>query len=320
MSNVTSSIDDILSVAHLPPAERQKAVDSHVTNNDDSSVDGVIEVTDDNNYVQKPEKVENKPEIKQKPVEIESKSEKNEELESAYDDYGNEKPKPSSKTYTEEEVNERINRAVRERFERFERKNNQQQPVQPVQPQNQPYQAPQQPNGTNNGQDGDWQKELKEFIKNTQLEAQREETERYYKQQEEKAEQEFTQKFIAGSQKFNDFREVVDAQPISQPMVLAMRAINDPASFIYAASKRNPQELERISKIPDAYTQMVEIGRLEEKMRRNQPNVTKAARPLSMISEDVVQQEPKKAPKFDDILQMSDSQRLSNLSNRRARR
>ncbi len=145
---------------------------------------------------------------------------------------------------------------------------------------------------------------------------QRQERER----QEHRAQQEFAQKFTKGMERFGDFREIVGAQPIDDAMTLSLRAMNDPTAFIYAASKRHPKELERISKLPDPYARMVEMGRLEERMRKNKPT-TKTPRPLGRTKEDVVMKPvvKEKDTSGDDLLAKADAKRLSQTRARHAR-
>jgi len=78
--------------------------------------------------------------------------------------------------------------------------------------------------------------------------------------------------------KYQDFRDVVGSKPITNAMLMAIRNIENPAAFIYAASKQHPQEIERIAKL-DHYDQMVEMGRLEERMKKAR-TATKAAKPV----------------------------------------
>lgn len=162
-----------------------------------------------------------------------------------------------------------------------------------------------------------WQQQLTEFVKHTvnnmTSEQQRKERERH----EDHVQREFHKKFSQGMERFGDFREVVGSQPIDDAMTLSLRAMNDPSAFIYAASKRHPQELERISKLSDPYARMVEMGRLEERMRRNKPT-TKAPRPLGRTREDAtIKVTPKqKDMTGDDLLAKADAKRLANVRNR----
>lgn len=232
-----------------------------------------------------------------------------------HDEYGNEKPKKSSKTYTEDEVNERINKAVRDRIERFEKNNGVQQ-----QPQPSPQQVQQ---AKDNGltydpnSEQDWQQQLKSFIRQTQEETQREQVMRSQQAREQQAQAEFESKFHQGMGRFSDFRDVVGSQPITDAMTYATRAMTDPAAFLYAASKRHPAELERISRIQDSTVQMVEMGRLEERMKKSAAS-TKAPKPIDRVYEDATIAEPKKREtSFEDTLAMNDANRMSKMRKRR---
>lgn len=166
---------------------------------------------------------------------------------------------------------------------------------------------------------GDWQQQLALFVKQTVNSMQRETQESQAKAQEQQAQQQFESKFRDGMSKFSDFREVITSLPceISNPMTLATRAMDNPAAFLYAAAKRHPQELERISKIRDPYGQMMEMGKLEERMRKSRP-VTKTPRPLGKVREDALSKEkPKqKALTGDDLLASADAKRLNSVRTR----
>ena len=138
--------------------------------------------------------------------------------------------------------------------------------------------------------------------------------------QEQQAEQAFRQKFTQGMERFSDFREVVGKLPMHDDMTMALRGMNDPTAFIYAAAKRQPGEIERISKLPDPYARMVEMGKLEERMRRNKAT-TKAPRPLGRTKEDTTARVTPKQKEMtgDDLLAKADAKRLSNVRNRYAK-
>lgn len=165
--------------------------------------------------------------------------------------------------------------------------------------------------------EGGWQQQLTDFVKHTVASMNTEQQTRQKEAHEKKLEQEFRDKFVAGIDRFSDFREVVGKQPMDDAMTLALRGMNDPSAFIYAASKRQPGELERISKIPDAYARMVEMGKLEERMRRNKPT-TNAPRPLGRIKEDATSKvTPKqKDTSGDDLLASADAKRLNTVKQR----
>lgn len=169
----------------------------------------------------------------------------------------------------------------------------------------------------NPDEDVSWEQQLSDFVKHTVTNMQSEQQQVERQTQEQQAEREFHQKFTTGMERFSDFREVVGAMPMDNPMTLALRGMADPSAFIYAASKRQPGEIERISKLKDPYARMVEMGKLEERMRRNKPT-TKAPRPLGRTREDattkpVVKQ---KDTSGDDLLAKADAKRLATVRNR----
>lgn len=168
-----------------------------------------------------------------------------------------------------------------------------------------------------NNEEVSWEQQLSDFVKQTVNNMHSEEQQRSRQRQEEQVQREFHKKFTQGMDRFTDFREVVGAQPIDDAMTLSLRAMADPSAFIYAASKRHPQEIERISKLPDPYTRMVEMGKLEERMRRNKPT-TKAPRPLGRTREDATTKPPvkQKDTTGDDLLAKADAKRLSLVKNR----
>jgi hypothetical protein len=167
--------------------------------------------------------------------------------------------------------------------------------------------------------EGDWQQQLGAFIKQTVNSMTREQQEAQSRHEEAQVQSEFEGKFRDGMSKFNDFTDVISSLPfqISNPMTLATRAMENPAAFLYAAAKRNPQELERISKIRDPYAQMTEMGRLEERMRKNKPT-TKAPRPLGRTPADAHTATPKKKTEAngDDLLARADAKRLATVKTR----
>lgn len=164
---------------------------------------------------------------------------------------------------------------------------------------------------------GDWKQQLAQFVRQEVSSMTRDEQENQRRQMEEQAQGEFRDKFRAGMNKFEDFVEVVDAQPIDTEMTMALRGMADPAAFIYAAAKRHPQELERISKLRDPYARVLEMGKLEERMRRNKPT-TKAPRPLGRTPEDATTKtKPKERDSSgDDLLAKADAKRLSTVRTR----
>lgn len=164
---------------------------------------------------------------------------------------------------------------------------------------------------------GDWQQQLASFVKQTVNSMSREQEEAQKRHTEERSQTEFREKFRSGMEKFEDFVEVVSSQPLDDAMTIALRGFSDPAAFIYAAAKRNPEELTRISKLSDPYARIVEMGKLEERMRRNKPT-TKAPRPLGRTQEDATSKvTPKqKDTSGDDLLAKADARRLNTVNKR----
>lgn len=166
-------------------------------------------------------------------------------------------------------------------------------------------------------QEAGWEQQLSNFVKNTVNNMHTEEKTKQRQAQEQHQEREFHKKFTQGMDRFSDFRQVVQNQPIDDAMTLALRGMNDPSAFIYAASKRQPQELERISKLADPYARMVEMGKLEERMRRAKPT-TKAPRTLGRTRDDTTARVTPKQKEMtgDDLLAKADAKRLSVVKTR----
>lgn len=171
----------------------------------------------------------------------------------------------------------------------------------------------------NPSESGDWQQQLASFVKQTVNSMTREQQESETRQRDATAQAEFETKFRDGMGRFDDFKDVISGLSfeISNPMTLATRSMDNPAAFLYAAARRHPEDLERISKIRDPYGQMMEIGKLEERMRRNKPT-TKAPRPLGRPPEDATTNVPKKQKDAtgDDLLAKADAKRLSVVKTR----
>jgi hypothetical protein len=159
-----------------------------------------------------------------------------------------------------------------------------------------------------------WEQQLSEFVKKTINSVQTEKEQNARDHQEQRASREFHQKFSQGMERFDDFVKVVSSQPIDNEMTLALRGMSDPSAFIYAASKRHPQELDRISKLSDPYARVVEMGKLEERMRRNK-TTTKTPRPLGRTREDatIKVKAKERDTSGDDLLAKADAKRLSTV-------
>lgn len=172
---------------------------------------------------------------------------------------------------------------------------------------------------------GDWQQQLAQFVKQTVNSMSREQEEQKVRERETQTQQEFESKFREGIGKFHDFVEVINdlGFQITNPMTLATRGMADPAAFLYAAAKRNPKELERISKLRDPYAQMTEIGKLEERMRRNK-TTTSAPKPLNRTNEDsgmpYNNKKNKKEETIEDLIAKSDSKKLNRIKSRQGGR
>jgi hypothetical protein len=190
----------------------------------------------------------------------------------------------SEKKYTESELNDRINKAVRERLERANRNKA---PSEQISEQ-QAMQAHQDGFEFDNNSSESWEKQLENFVWNTVEKRFSEKQQEQQRNQEQARQQEYEQKFLDGmskiNSKYNDFEQVVGNQNITDPMVLGTRHMRDPAAFLYAASKNHSDELKRISSIDDPYQQIAAIGNLEAKMR-SQSKKSKAPQPLSQTPE-----------------------------------
>lgn len=171
--------------------------------------------------------------------------------------------------------------------------------------------------------EGDWQQQLQRLIEHTvtNMSTRQQEQQRAYEEQQ--IQKDFEDRLTNGMQRFDDFRDVIGELPcqITNPMTLATRSLADPAGFLYAAAKRHPQELERISKLKDPYAQMTEMGRLEERMRKNKAS-TQAPRPLGRAKDDARVPEPakKKEETIEDLIARSDAKKLQRLNSRIPRR
>lgn len=166
---------------------------------------------------------------------------------------------------------------------------------------------------------GNWQQQLASFVKQTVEHMTVEKHEHERQQQEQQHYQEFQSKFRQGMERFDDFIEVVAEKPLDDAMTAALRGVSDPAAFIYAAAKRNPEELERISKLRDPHARYAEMIRLEERMRRNKP-MTKAPRPIARTPGDsglpAAKSKSSKEPSIEDLIAKSDAKRLANMKGR----
>jgi len=227
------------------------------------------------------------------------------------DEYGN--PKANGRTYTEEEVNEKINKAVRDRLARMERN--------VPSTSSQQIQKEVQDNFVADPDSADsWQKQLSEFVKQTVNNMGQEQERAQQIQKEAQAQAAFEEKFQQGMGKFSDFAEVVGSHPITDAMVMATREMRDPAAFLYAASSRAPKELERISKIRDPYAQIAAMGALETSLRKTSP-ATRAPKPMSRTVDDGrLEHRSDKEDSIEDLIKKSENRKLQKMNSMLRRR
>lgn len=275
-----SNIDEILMGQAAPvDAIKEAVIDSNPALIDDEPLEHEPE---SNDYVSRETSDAGSKETKEKEIEV--------------DDYGTEIKKVPERVYTETEVNQMI----RDRLARGK-----QQP----EPQYQPAAQPQ-PQSQSEG-DESWEQQLESFVENTLSKREQKLQEQRWQQQEQETQTQFEIKFNQGASKYNDFEQVVSGKPLTPQMVIATRGMEDPAAFIYAAAKTQANELDRISKVNDPYQQAIELGRLEERMRKARGTTSRAPAPLSKTVGDVAQK-----PKLTSI---DDKIRLAEQSERQRR-
>lgn len=291
MTTDTSSIDDILTQSQPTgaPSTPEKIDDNY--NDDNSNYNYDSGANDEIDHTQERGDDENE----------------DTHTDQSSDEYGNEKASP--RMYTEEEHREIVNKTVRERLARGNNQPNQQAPQQQLQQKANDFEY-------DPDADGNWQQQLEQFVEQTFTKMTQKQAQMHQQQIERQSESEFIDKFSSGMERFGDFKEVVGSQSITDPMTLALRGVGDPAAFIYAASKRHPAELDRISKLRDPYSQMVEMGKLEERMRKK-PEGTRAPRPIGRTQEDTTMKYvDKKSPKEDsieDLISKSEQKKIAKM-------
>ena len=205
------------------------------------------------------------------------------------DEYGNEIAPP--KMYTQEELNDRINSAVRDRLSRGSVA---EQPT------------PQLESANVESTADNWEAQLESFIEGTLSKREQKLQQEQMRRQEQETNAAFEIRFNQGASKYQDFERVVVGKPLTPQMVTATRGMQDPAAFIYAAAKTQAPELERISRINDPYAQAVELGKLEERMRKSRASVSKSPRPIDAVKGDMGEK-PQKTWSVDDKLRMAES-------------
>lgn len=234
------------------------------------------------------------PEPTEEPAEVEAEP----EAEPTKDEYGSDIVK-QEKVYTQAEVDARINEAIRKRLkERAE---------DIPQPQYQQAAQQQMPEYDPNNSDS-WEVQLESFIENTLTKREQQKQQQDWQRQEQENQANFEIRFNQGMAKYSDFEQVVMGKPLTPQMVISTRGMADPAAFIYAAAKTQAPELDRISKIGDPYAQAIELGRLEERMRKSRNTTSQAPKPIAAPKGDVSEKAEKRTWSIDDKLVQTEQQ------------
>jgi len=187
---------------------------------------------------------------------------------SPIDEYGNPVEKP--KVYTEEEVN----RMMRERFSRGKYSEQPQHVQQQIKQEAKDFQPD--PNSEES-----WETQLEGFVERTLEKRQAKVADQQWRENEARKQADFEAKFTTGMQKYSDFHKVVEGKPITNDMLLATRTLDNPAAFIYGASKLHPQELDRIARLDDPFVRAAEVGRLHERMVKERKASISNSKPLA---------------------------------------
>lgn len=188
------------------------------------------------------------------------------------DEYGN--PVEKERTYSESEVQAMIR-------DRLSRGRHAEQPTQ-----QQVKQAAEEFKTDPNSEES-WETQLEAFVEKTIEKRQTKLSEKQWQEQERAKQADFEAKFSAGMTKYQDFRQVVAGKPITDSMMMAARSLDNPAAFVYGAAKMHPQELDRIARIADPYTQAAEIGRLHERMVKGSKQTSTTPRPIEAPKGDM---------------------------------
>lgn len=189
------------------------------------------------------------------------------------DEYGNDVQK-EEKTFTQSQVEAMI----RDRLSRGQNK-------QPTEQQNQQ-------NNSDIGDSDNWEQQLEGFMDSWASKREQINQQKQWQQAEQNRQQEFESKFNSGMSKYSDFNDVVSKSPIDDTMLIATRGMKDPAAFIYAAAKKQLPELQRIAQIQDPYTKTMEIGRLDERMKKARSKKSSAPRPGTKTKGDASNKPP----------------------------
>ncbi len=186
------------------------------------------------------------------------------------------------------------------------------------------HQLQQDAKNINASSDEDWKLQFETMVEQTVYNMTAKKQQESQRIEQARLEQDFQKKLFSGIEQFGDFRETIQnvGCDITDHMTNATRSLDDPAAFLYAASKRHPDELKRISQLRDPYAQVREMGKLEEKMRKNKAG-TNAPRSLGKTREDAnfpVAPDKKKNESIDDLLAKDAARRLAKVRERTARR
>ncbi len=304
MATETSSIDDILlnsSAPQNPPPQGDM---------DDAppEVSGVDEVPiDSNQFNNEPENDYDVNDSDDKDPEKETAKLENSDI----DEYGNEK--------------EKDNEVIRERLARQARKHEAEMAALRAQlTAQQTQQVTKAAEGFEYNPEaaGDWQQQLASFVEHTVANMTTKKQQEQQRQEEVQAQVEFENKFRDDVQRFPDFQEVITSLPaqIDDPMVYATRSMKNPAAFLYAAAKRAPQELQRISQMRDPYAKIAAMGALEASLRQTKP-ATKAPRPVGRTQEDSsLPHKTNKEPTIEDLIHRAEAKKRVQLNQRRGGR
>lgn len=203
-------------------------------------------------------------------------------------------PPPKERYYTQDEVQQ----MMRDRLERQARNL--------------------QPKDEEQSESDDWREDLRKYISTTLREEQEQINNARAREQSEREFNEMAYKFQTGATRFPDFANVVSKAGFTNEMTKAGLHFDDSAAFFYAAAKLMPAEVKRIAKLPSAERQIIELGRLDEKLRASTTNNSKkqaASRPISKVRGDGVTEKEKSEP-VGDILAAEDARRSKSLRDR----
>jgi hypothetical protein len=312
MATETTSIDDILaaSITKSIPATATtvETTASAVTDDDPRETSDLGDTADEYGLTPEKEPVEEQPSSDNGQFDRKPSTD--------IDEYGNERA--ASRTYTQEEADEYVNRIVRDRLARLEKNNTQ---ITPAQSQQAQQQVAQDFEYNSESQDS-WQQQLEKFVENTYYKIGQRQHQQTEQMREQQRQVEFEDRFYRGASKFKDFREVLTSLNVEIPdtVTKATRAMKDPAAFLYAAAKRAPNELKEIARMEDGFAQVLALGKLEEKMKMTKPT-TKAPKPVARTQEDshAPASKPKGEPTIEQMIAQSDAKRRALNEQRRRR-